>query len=143
MLLKEPNQPMSPLRLRLFQLELPFRLPEPFLQFFLFPDQFVDPGIPFRYLLLPDYLGQCGVYILDGDVTQGFAYVYHHVPKLIILDLSQFHPLDRVLEGVCHFRQLLLGEILLPVPVSVVLGRSGSIFLLSFVMLGGRAWYRI
>ena len=57
MLLKKLDQSMSSLSLRLLKLELPFRLPEPVLQFFLFPGQFVDPGIPFRYLLLPDYLG--------------------------------------------------------------------------------------
>ena len=100
MLFKEPDQSVGSLSLRLLKLELPFRLPEPILQFFLFPDQLVDPGIPFLYILFPGYLGQRDVYVLDGDVTQCLAHIYHHISELIILGLGQFHPLDRMLKGV-------------------------------------------
>ena len=73
MLLKELDQSVGSLSLRLLKLELPFCLPEPVLQFFLFPDQLVDPGIPFRYLLFPGYLRLCDIYVLDGNITQTLA----------------------------------------------------------------------
>ena len=100
MLLKEPDQSVGSLSLRLLKLELLFRLLEPVLQFLLFPNQLVDPGIPFRYFLLPGYLGQRDVYVLEGDVAQCLAHIYHHISELIILGLGQFHPPDRMLEGV-------------------------------------------
>ena len=121
MLFKEPDQSVGSLSLRLLELELPFRLSKLSLQFLLFPDQLIDLGIPFRHFLLLGHLGQCGIYVLDGDVTQCLAHVDYHISKLIILDLGQSHPPDRVLEGVRHFLQFLLGELLRLVPISAIL----------------------
>ena len=121
MLFKEPDQPVGSLSLRLLKLQLPFCLPELDLQFFLFPNQLVDPGIPFRHFLFLGHLGQCDVYVLDGDVAQCLAYVDHHISKLIILCLGQLHPPDHVVEGVRHLLQFLLDDLLRLVPVSPIL----------------------
>ena len=69
MFFKESNQPVGSLSLGLLELEVPFHLPELDLQFFLFPDQLVDLGVPFRHFLFSGHLGQCCVYVSDGDVT--------------------------------------------------------------------------
>ena len=121
MLLKKLDQSVGSLSLQLLELEFPFRLPKLSLQFLLFPGQLIDLGIPFRHFLLPGHLGQCNVYVLDGDITQCLAHVDHHISELIILGLGQFHPPDRVLEGLRHFHQFLLGELPRLVPVSAIL----------------------
>ena len=69
MFLKEANQSVGPLSLRLFELKLPFYLPELGLQLLFFPDQLGDPGILFRHVLFPGHLGECNVYVLYGDIT--------------------------------------------------------------------------
>ena len=96
----------------------------------------------FRHSLFPCNPGKGRVNIADVDVSQGSAHVGDDISHLLVVDLSELHPLDCVGEGICYILYFLPVQVL---PFSCILTMGGTGLVAGFLVTAfdGLAWLQI